>query len=98
MKTVIYDLYVTTDVVHGWGHDIRELCVPSLGLLVNAECAFVLGKKDGLSRLEQARNIKAVKLGAKQLFVLKRLAKAIREKDKLSLAVQKQWFDKKEKE
>jgi hypothetical protein len=92
MKTIIYDLQITTDIVHGWTNVIRELCVASLGLFINQECAFLLNKKDTQSRLSKRKNVTVMNSNKKQSAVLKRLATATKQKDDLFKQIQERWF------
>ena len=89
---VAYDLYVTTDILHGWGKTVFEFCSPELGLFVNEECVFVLDKKDTKHRLSEAKHSSKVELSKSMSVNLKALAEVIKNKDELSKRVQMELF------
>lgn len=35
MRAILYDIYITTDIIHKWGVNIDEIYIPVLNISVN---------------------------------------------------------------
>jgi len=82
MDALIYELEVTTDVLHGWKATIPEIHIPALGLCINEETCFLLDNPDSrVPGSTRAVKIEDVLLISK-LMNLKRLLEQRRDLDK----------------
>lgn len=82
MDALIYEIEVTTDVLHGWKATIPEIHIPALGLYINEETCFLMDNPD--SRVPGSTRVVKIKdvLLISKLINLKRLLENRRDLDK----------------
>ena len=59
IEALVYDIEVTTDIVHGWTNTIKEIYIPNMGFYINKENCFF---EKGSSRLDMAQNKKPIEI------------------------------------
>jgi hypothetical protein len=88
LTVVLYDLEVTTDIVHGWKKYITEYCVKELSLFINPEMCFISStESDTKFRLSQAENIREVSISAATNRLLHDFVATTKKKEDLEVAI-----------
>ena len=54
MEAIMYDIELTTDILHGWKSIIKEIHIPRYNMFINKEACFILEHQE--DRIDKAQN------------------------------------------